>query len=641
MTVLTLQERLSVTDILAQHGHYPVKERANSKEAFGFLCPFHADTRPSFWVTGDEQMWNCWSCGGGGVTKLLQLFGDDYHAPPRPAPASKKSKHKGTPFTGCTLAQLAAAKNLPVDYLRSLGWRDVAYGRVPAVAVPWPGGTHYRVNLEGEPKYVWDKGDKVSILGVERLEEVRRGGWALLVEGETDYAAGLLMGLPVIAIPGAATWKNEWAFQFQGCQIYAWQEPGKGGETFTSKLAESFWDINVIDAPDGVKDLCDLHGQAGEGPGDFFLELKAEAKPYRCPASYQADSLPYHHQATGWTRQLDRTRNVPGIVNGSPAIHYPRDKRKKAALWEHARELFPLGGKPWLYGALLGDSDTGKSLWVDSIGTTWRFRPNAQHKRACIYFNMLPRINGRQVYALLIPVDDWDSKVHERVTKRIARAIAKADGDNFGWCWFDNADARGYILYLTNAPGVRDFGPVQDVESTLVDALKAITPPSSGDGGRFRPYSGSDNWTSKLENTGETDQDKWHILAVSNKRVDQAQVEAECVASGGPYEFVHPYWRSQSGRGLLSDMPPEESVKVALDMGWRLTKHGRAVASRMSADGSQRAEDAPHEWGWSAPPDGDGPLLWRSSYDCRCPPERSTGAGDNPGGGRRQSPLPG
>jgi hypothetical protein len=328
----------------------------------------------------------------------------------------------------------------------------------------------------------------------------------------------------------------------------------------------------------------------------------------RWETAYRSDSKSFYREAGPRpARQLDRTQDVPGIVYTGIPIHYARDK---SSLWAYAKEeLFPLGGKPWLYGAVLENPDTGKSQWVNFIGTTWLFAPNAQHKRACIFLNLFPRINGRQLYELSVAVDDWNLKVHETVTKRISRAIAKAGDAKLGWCRFDNAVARGYIRYLTNVPGLPGFEPVQDVEATLVDALKAITPPPSGEPGRFRPYTGSDNWTARLETTGQEDQDRWNVLAVSKKPVDHTQVEAECVASHRPYEFTKEHWRSQVGRGLLTAMSPEESVEVALGMGYQLTKHGRAVASRMSADGSQRAEDAPHEWGWSSPPDGDGPVI--------------------------------
>jgi hypothetical protein len=281
--------RSSSFDIMARRGHFPEREQPHKpKDAYLFRCPFHADTHPDFSLHEDRMRWKCWVCGiGGGPGELLKFLGDNYVPPPQPAlslpqgPAAKpkQAKSKGSlSFTGCTLDQLAKAKGLPVEYLRSLGWRDTNYyGRV-VVAIPWPGGMHYRVNLDERPKYHWKSGNKVSILGLDQLEEIRRTGWVLIVEGETDYAAGRSMGLPVVAIPGASTWQNEWAFQFQGCQVFVWQEPDSGGPALVKKLVESFWCIKVVEPPEGIKDLCDLYNQAGEGAVAYFNDLKLLAR---------------------------------------------------------------------------------------------------------------------------------------------------------------------------------------------------------------------------------------------------------------------------------------------------------------------------------------------------------------------------
>jgi hypothetical protein len=190
---------------------------------------------------------------------------------------------------------------------------------------------------------------------------------------------------------------------------------------------------------------------------------------------------------------------------------------------------------------------------------------------------MLPRINGRQLYAHRRAADDWSDKAHEALEKRIERAIKKADDPKLGRLWFNNALKRGYYLYLTNVPGLPEFEPVEDVEATLVDALKAIDPPASGAPGRFRPYGGSNNWTSKVENTGEEDRDEWEVLAVADKETDFVQIEVECIASGAEYEFVKPFWRSQVGDGLKSKMPLDEAVRMASVLGYHLTKRGRAI----------------------------------------------------------------
>jgi hypothetical protein len=590
-------------DVLADRGHLPEREQPHKpKDAYIYRCPFHADTHPDFSVHEDRMRFKCWVCGvKGGPGELLRLFGDGYVAPARPAPAPKKSKSKKGAIQGCTLEQLAQARGLPSEGLRSLGWHDSrpreTRGKL-AATIPWPGGDHLRVNLDDKPKYLWKTGSKASILGIDRLEEARHLGWALLVEGDTDYAAGRLMGLPVFAIPGASTWRDEWALQFQGCQIYAWREPGQGGETFTKKLAKSFWSIKVIEAPTGIKDLCELRDQAGEGAVDFFNDLKLLAKEVQAErgsdtdqcGGYDISNQSFYHETKCSSKTLDRTLverhpkgDVPEIVQQGDPLLFQGHSQRKALLWKQAKELFPMGTrKPYTTGALLGSKSDNKQVWTDFIGTTWRWHPNAQHHRALIYFNLLPRINGRQLYKLCVPVDDWSLKVDGSLRKRILRRIQKLEDPKLGWCRFDNKMKRSYFIYLTNVPDLPGFELVEDVELLLIDVLTAIDPPSSAseDKSHFHPYSGSKNWTTKLESTREEDRDKWEVLATSKKPTDFGLIEAECIVSETVYEYVNPYWRGQYGKGLETRLPMAESVKVAVHQGCQLTKRGRAVLAQ-------------------------------------------------------------
>jgi hypothetical protein len=114
-----------------------------------------------------------------------------------------------------------------------------------------------------------------------------------------------------------------------------------------------------------------------------------------------------------------------------------------------------------------------------------------------------------------VPVDDWTDKLHKTISRRIARTMKKAGETDPGWAWFNNALDRGYYIYLTSTPKVSGFTPLDgDVEPVLVDALKAIHPPEEEYAGRFRPYGGSDNWTARVETTGEEDKDRCRLVAV-------------------------------------------------------------------------------------------------------------------------------
>src|ERR671919_137873 len=346
MTAPAAQVRQTSYDILAQYGHFQIKEQPHKpKDAWLYLCPFHEDTDPSFSVHENGNQWKCWVCGiGGGPGELRRLFGDNYVAPPKPAPAQKESKKSDTQIDGCTLAQLAEARGFTVKQLRSVGWYEEVYQGKTTITMPYKSMFRRRVSLNGGVKVKSQYRKPLELYDPHnRLEEIRRGEWVLFVEGETDTVAGWLIGLPVIGVPGASSFKKEWALQFQGIkEVYAWKEPDQGGETFVNKLAEAFCGVKVIEPPDGIKDLCELHDQAGEGALDFFNELKAEAKPYR----YTIDD----GQRWGTTHDAAADQPFDGAGTGR--------RRFTGAKGAEVRQTRDRHGKIWLEAhRRLGDTD--------------------------------------------------------------------------------------------------------------------------------------------------------------------------------------------------------------------------------------------------------------------------------------------
>ena len=261
----------------------------------------------------------------------------------------------------------------------------------------------------------------------------------------------------------------------------------------------------------------------------------------------------------------------------------PKDRGKRPSLWAEAKGIFPIPKhiKPRMKGFMLWSERDRKGFAVDLYSNTWRNPPNAQYKRQKLYTNILPRINGPQIYQRRVPVDDWDKTLH----KSISRALQRATNKDQGWMWFDNALKRGHFVYLTSTPGLAGFEPVEDVRPILIDALKSIDPPGRDEGeGRFRPYGGSKNWVSKAEDTGEGDAGRWEIIAVANGPTDFVGVEAECVASGVDTEFQASFWRAQPYQGLAMRHSNKESF-VAFAEGfpdqYTLTKAGISVARQV------------------------------------------------------------
>jgi hypothetical protein len=87
---------------------------------------------------------------------------------------------------GCTLAAYAEAKQLPVEFLRSLSMSDMSYWGAPAVRIPYFDKTgaevtaRFRVALEGANKLRWRKGSKALLYGLHRLDAARKSASMLL-----------------------------------------------------------------------------------------------------------------------------------------------------------------------------------------------------------------------------------------------------------------------------------------------------------------------------------------------------------------------------------------------------------------------------------------------------------------------------
>ena len=192
------------------------------------------------------------------------------------------------PLAGLTLAALAQAKGLPVEELRSYGCRDGRRDGQARVVIPYcdeEGATlavRYRLCLEKvagqrDGRFCWRRGDKAQHLyGIDRLEAVRQAGWVLVVEGESDCWTGWHYGLPLLGVPGKATWKSPMARRLSCLEVYVWQEPE--AEDFTERIGRDLPELKVIVAPAGIKDLSAAH-LAGHDVAALLSELRAGARP--------------------------------------------------------------------------------------------------------------------------------------------------------------------------------------------------------------------------------------------------------------------------------------------------------------------------------------------------------------------------
>jgi hypothetical protein len=174
----------------------------------------------------------------------------------------------------CTLGAYAEYVGLPIDFLQSLGLKEIHYIDQKAVKMPYFNATgseeacvRFRVSLTGKPKVKSRKGDKHCLYGLWKVEEAREAGYVILVEGESDAQVGWHHGLPMIGSPGATGFQGEWAAELKGiAKIYAIVEPDGGGETFWGRLVDSGLRERLYRVELGeVKDIGDLHRQDADG----------------------------------------------------------------------------------------------------------------------------------------------------------------------------------------------------------------------------------------------------------------------------------------------------------------------------------------------------------------------------------------
>lgn len=87
------------------------------------------------------------------------------------------------------------------------------------------------------------------LYGLWKIHKIRKVGYVILVEGESDAQTLWLLGLPALGVPGASTFKLEWVEQLRGLKLFLHIEPDQGGQVFreqmTRKLREADFEGEV------------------------------------------------------------------------------------------------------------------------------------------------------------------------------------------------------------------------------------------------------------------------------------------------------------------------------------------------------------------------------------------------------------
>lgn len=248
----------------------------NGSNRYTLHCPAHSDKSPSLSLTVAENgkillkdFGNCEQSAVIGKLRDMGLWHGDNASAPHPAFAS-----------GLTLQQYADAKKLPVEFLHSIRVSEQKRHGTPVLRVSYldeNGGeiaVRYRLALQGGSRFIWRKGDKPALYGLWRLIAIRRAGWVILVEGESDCHTLWHYNLPALGVPGNQNWRSEWRKHLDALTVYVWQEPGAAD--FAKRIGRDAPALRLIPAPEGIKDPSAAHLQGIEIPA-WLEALKANA----------------------------------------------------------------------------------------------------------------------------------------------------------------------------------------------------------------------------------------------------------------------------------------------------------------------------------------------------------------------------
>ena len=262
-------------------GDAPDSKWPDPKGEFWALCPFHPDDHHgSFSVS--ERGFRCFACGAqGGLRQLAEHLGvvvARLHG-------CQRGKQEDIYSEAVSLDAYANMKRLPMSLLCELGLSERKLGGRTAIRIPYfdqhgqEVAVRYRIALAGRDKFHWATGSHVLPYGLSRLSDAKEREYIILVEGETDAQTLWHYDLPALGIPGASTWKPEWATYLPGMTVYLWREPDEGGTLFALKIGQTLPDAKIMAAPPGRKDVSECYILGDDVPA-LIQRLMAEAVPY-------------------------------------------------------------------------------------------------------------------------------------------------------------------------------------------------------------------------------------------------------------------------------------------------------------------------------------------------------------------------
>ncbi len=239
------------------------------------------------------------------------------------AASASGSQPEQTQGNVLSLVDLASDKLLPWKYLLHLG---VTEKRAGCLQIPYhlPDGTpaprhRLRTALVAKEGSHWSKGPgEIVPYGLERLEEARKAGYLVLVEGETDCWTLWYHHFPALGLPGVemvSTFKAAYLAVIE--RLYIVREPDAAGARFVTHLEQLLhawkWPGKAYMVSLGdAKDPNELHNYNGKGFKVAFQQALDHAQPLVRAHTQPAPSS-YDYTPAPFTLQELLARQLPPI----------------------------------------------------------------------------------------------------------------------------------------------------------------------------------------------------------------------------------------------------------------------------------------------------------------------------------------
>lgn len=249
------------------------------------LCPFHQDRNDSFSVDLKTGKWHCFAEDEGGnfVTFWAKHQGIDtkeaykeilarYGITPEHERQAQSTNASG--LGSYTLERYSFDKRLPADFLRDTCRVDTGRDRDGTEYLRMPyffeDGKEAAIRKRyAKKEFRWMRGSKgkICLYGEWRLPGIRKAGYAVLVEGESDTQTLWYLGIPAIGIAGASMFKDYQTIGLQDLKLYIHKEPDGGGDTFYRKLTHALADTGFT----GEVYVWSCQSLGKKDPSDVYL----------------------------------------------------------------------------------------------------------------------------------------------------------------------------------------------------------------------------------------------------------------------------------------------------------------------------------------------------------------------------------